>query len=340
MGPQDALLVIGQSDVVSHIDAHSRDWVVSRATTDAGLDYLDTGEQPVGAVLTAHEPPERDGFRLLDQAGDVPVVLLAREGTSALATRALSEGAASYVDLAVVDDEAAAISDALDALETAGESRATETDSNHIEEFTSIISHELRTPVQKARSGVDLIAADCDSDYIGEVQATLDRLEELLDDLLAVAKYGDSVEELEPVALDTVVEETWPDPPGVELQIDGPLPTVAAEPSRLRQLFENLFRNSVDHGSTQLTVRVGVIDEPGAGADSETVGIYVADDGPGIPPEKRQQVFEYGYTDSDDGTGLGLAICERIADALGWEIVATESRDGGARFEITQLNRA
>ena len=163
---------------------------------------------------------------------------------------------------------------------------------------------------------------------------------ELLDDLLKAAKYGDAVETLEPVDLATLVDETWPASPGATLEVESSLPTVAAEPSRCRQLFENLFRNSVDHGGHGVTVRVGVIDASEDGeAAAETVGIYVADDGPGIPPAKRQQVFEYGYTDSEDGTGLGLAICWRIADALGWEIGVTESRDGGARFEITGLHR-
>ena len=58
------------------------------------------------------------------------------------------------------------------------------------------------------------------------------------------------------------------------------------------------------------------------------------DDGPGIPEGEREQIFEFGYT-NDGGTGLGLAIVREIARAHGWEVRATESAAGGARFEIT-----
>ena len=63
-------------------------------------------------------------------------------------------------------------------------------------------------------------------------------------------------------------------------------------------------------------------------------GFYVADDGPGIPEHKRDEIFEAGYTTGEEGTGLGLAIVRSIVEAHGWEISAAESGGGGARFEI------
>jgi signal transduction histidine kinase len=60
----------------------------------------------------------------------------------------------------------------------------------------------------------------------------------------------------------------------------------------------------------------------------------VADDGPGIPESDRLGVFESGYSTAPDGTGFGLTIVEEIAEAHGWEVSVTASRDGGARFEI------
>jgi signal transduction histidine kinase len=59
-------------------------------------------------------------------------------------------------------------------------------------------------------------------------------------------------------------------------------------------------------------------------------GFYVADDGPGVPADEREQVFEYGYS-THGGTGLGLPVVRSIAVAHGWEVVATEAADGGAR---------
>jgi signal transduction histidine kinase len=90
------------------------------------------------------------------------------------------------------------------------------------------------------------------------------------------------------------------------------------------RLFENLFRNAVEHGGRDVAVTVGATDE----------GFYVADDGPGIPPGKREAVFERGFTTDDDGTGFGLGIVTEVAEAHDWDVAVTESAEGGARFEI------
>ena len=90
------------------------------------------------------------------------------------------------------------------------------------------------------------------------------------------------------------------------------------------KLFENLFRNAVEHGGEDMTVRVG----------HSPQGVYIEDDGPGIPENEREQVFDHGQTTNESGTGLGLSIVEQIAEAHGWEITIGEGTDGGTRFEI------
>ena len=95
----------------------------------------------------------------------------------------------------------------------------------------------------------------------------------------------------------------------------------------MAQALENLFRNAIEHGGESVTVTIGVLDDKR--------GFYVADDGPGIPEAEREDVFDSGYTTSNDGTGFGLAIVSRICAAHGWDITATESESGGARIEIT-----
>jgi len=79
------------------------------------------------------------------------------------------------------------------------------------------------------------------------------------------------------------------------------------------------------HDTSAVSITVGDTDE----------GFYVADDGPGIPPGDREDVFELGHTTREDGTGFGLAIVETIAEAHGWTVTAGESAAGGARFEVT-----
>jgi signal transduction histidine kinase len=87
----------------------------------------------------------------------------------------------------------------------------------------------------------------------------------------------------------------------------------------------------VEHGGSDVTVRVGTLDD--------RPGFYVEDDGPGIPEEVREEVFDRGVTTDDDGTGFGLAIVREIAEAHGWTVRATESDAGGARFEFTGVPR-
>ncbi|MFC7028858.1 sensor histidine kinase [Halomicroarcula sp. GCM10025324] len=81
------------------------------------------------------------------------------------------------------------------------------------------------------------------------------------------------------------------------------------------------------HGGADTTVTVGALDN----------GFYIEDDGPGIPEERRTDVFSAGYSTDEEGTGFGLSIVERVVEAHGWEINLTESAEGGARFEITGI---
>jgi signal transduction histidine kinase len=102
--------------------------------------------------------------------------------------------------------------------------------------------------------------------------------------------------------------------------------SVDADPGRLQELFENLFRNAVEHAGDGTSVRVGEL------AD----GFFVEDDGPGIPPEEREAVFEHGHTTAKSGSGLGLSIVKSIANAHGWSIAVCDGPDGGARFRICE----
>ena len=86
----------------------------------------------------------------------------------------------------------------------------------------------------------------------------------------------------------------------------------------------------MEHGSETGTVTVGRCDG----------GFYVADDGPGIPAEKRDDVLECGYTTSRDGTRLGLAIVVDIAGAHGWDVTATDADGGAAHFESVDTGAA
>jgi signal transduction histidine kinase len=170
-------------------------------------------------------------------------------------------------------------------------------------------------------------------------------METLIEALLGLASSETNVTDVEPVAVAPVAERSWDSVDAYEavLYVETEAVIVADE-SRLAQLFENLFRNAVEHGSTSLRSTSSHEDAVEHGEDAITVtvgdlpdGFYVEDDGPGIPESERDAIFDTGYSSTDGGTGLGLSIVETIADAHGWTVDVGASESGGARFEFTDI---
>jgi nitrogen-specific signal transduction histidine kinase len=195
-----------------------------------------------------------------------------------------------------------------------------------LEEFASIASHDLRNPLNVAQGRLQMAMEDCDSEHLDAIAQSHDRMGALIDDLLALAREGDQVSETEPVALAELAQACWQTVQTKQATIRTETGrTVRADASRLQQVFENLFRNAIEHGREDVTITVGETDD----------GFYVEDDGPGIPEELRQEVFDAGFSTSNDGTGFGLSIVRQVVTAHGWEIEAVEGSAGGARFEIS-----
>ena len=196
-----------------------------------------------------------------------------------------------------------------------------------LEQFTGMVSHDLRNPLNIAQGNVDLAKETGDDDALTTVKTALDRMEELIADLLALARQGQPIDDTEIVSLRDLAESCWEmvDVADAELVVGGDL-DLNADRDRLQQLFENLFRNAVEHGGDDVTITVGPL--------AETAGFYIEDTGPGIPDDMKSEVFESGYTTSRQGTGFGLSIVHEIADAHGWSIRVTDGESGGARFEI------
>ena len=195
-----------------------------------------------------------------------------------------------------------------------------------LEEFASIVSHDLRNPLNVASGRLELLAETCESEHVPEIERAHDQMADLIEELLDLARRGEWITETEPVELDALARGCWRTVATAEATVEiGPVDRFYADRSRLQQLLENLFRNAVEHGGETVTVTVGELDG----------GFYVADDGDGIPEDGREAVFTAGYSTSEDGSGFGLAIARQVADAHGWTVDVTEGREGGARFEIT-----
>jgi nitrogen-specific signal transduction histidine kinase len=201
-----------------------------------------------------------------------------------------------------------------------------EASNERLEEFASVVSHDLRSPLNVAQLGLELAREDRDDEQLATVAQAHDRMERLIDDLLDLARQGAELDDVEQVSVTEFAHNCWHtvETADATLVVETDQ-TVRADPDRLRQLLENLFRNAVDHGPADVTVTVGALSS----------GFYVADDGPGIPENERDRVLERGYSTASEGTGLGLSLVETAAAAHGWEMVVTESEEDGARFEFT-----
>jgi len=206
--------------------------------------------------------------------------------------------------------------------------RQLEQRNERLEEFTSIVSHDLRNPLTMADGRLELAREECESEHLGEVQRALDRMDALIEDLLNLAREGETVTDLEPIDLTAIIEGCWTNVDTKDATLVTDIDQIIhADESRLKQVFENIVRNAVEHGGEEVTVTVGELDD----------GFYVEDDGPGIPEDERDDVFDAGYTTTEEGTGFGLSIVKQVVDAHDWEIHVTEGTDGGARFEIIDL---
>lgn len=227
-----------------------------------------------------------------------------------------------------------------------------------LDRLAGVVSHDLRNPLSVAEGYLQLARETGEKAHLEEVAAALDRIDELIEDLLELAQTGRGVTELGPVSLSSVTKEAWE-----SVTMDGHAlrvvddATVRADRSRLRQLFENLFRNAIEHGATgdrtrpddsdehhstdsraqsahtperdaatdaSVTVTVGTLDD----------GFYVADDGVGIPDDIEDTLFEAGVTGSTDGTGFGLAIVREVVESHDWRVTAPTSDYSEARFEV------
>ena len=201
-----------------------------------------------------------------------------------------------------------------------------------LEEFASVVSHDLRNPLSVAVGNLELareLDGEAADDRLERVAGALDRMDALISDLLALAREGHTVEETAEVPVAEVVRSALQtvDVADADIHTEENLGIVDCNRSRLQQVFENLARNAVEHAGEDVTLTVGQLPD----------GFYVADDGPGIPPDHREDVFEPGFSTDREGTGFGLAIVERIAEAHGWEVALADA-DGGARFDFTGVD--
>ena len=296
---------------------------------DEAADRLETGGYDI--VLLDLGLPQSSGLSTLDRYNallddteaidPVPVIVLTGLKDDAVAVEAIERGAQDYLVKDNVDENVLNRTIRY-ALERHAQQQELRRQNERLERFASVVSHDLRNPLSVAKGRIEMI----DDEHAAVVERNLDRMEAIIDDVLTLAREGRSVEETEPVDLVALLANCWENVETAAATLSTPDEvTIIADKSRCRQLLENLIRNSVEHGGEDVTVTLGELD----------TGFYLEDDGPGIPEDEREEIFEAGYTTNREGTGFGLNIVSEIAEAHGWTVEATAGTDGGARFEFT-----
>ena len=198
---------------------------------------------------------------------------------------------------------------------------------DQLEEFAATVSHDLRNPLNVAAGNIRLAAAEGESDPLDTAFDAVERMDTLIEELLTLAKDGNAVGERRRVQSEDIVAKSFENvrTPETTLRTTGSV-EMSCDPARLTEAFENLIRNAVEHGGSDAVLTAGVLPDED--------GLYIEDDGPGIPPEERERVFEKGHTTRKDGSGFGLAIVERIVEGHGWDVRVADGEAGGARFEV------
>jgi len=230
-------------------------------------------------------------------------------------------------------------------------------------QFVSDASHELRSPVSSIRTEIEVAMLHPDqadwADVARNVLAEDARLERIVADLLLLAKLDEqplTAPQARDGGLETGLDGVPPGSPGLE-QVDlddvvraeagrtrrlavtaSPVQHVrlAGRPEEMRRLIGHLLDNAARYGERAVTISLNLVDSP-AGPRAL---LAVDDDGPGVPVDQRDAVFERfgrleeGRSRDRGGAGLGLAVVKRIVERHRGVVRVSDSSLGGARFEI------
>lgn len=222
-----------------------------------------------------------------------------------------------------------------------------ERSNRELEQFASIVSHDLKSPLQVVRGFVELLGREAESRGAGDdaqtyVSAALrgaTRMDRLIDDLLIYSRAGQRPASFVPVELDAIAADVLADSAALIDETDAvvtidDLPTVEGDPTQLRQLLQNLVTNAIKFRRMEVPASVHVH----ADDDGDAWTVYVDDNGIGIEPEHREEIFAmFSRLHAGDrpGSGIGLAICARVVANHGGRVQADDSPDGGARLVFT-----
>jgi two-component system phosphate regulon sensor histidine kinase PhoR len=218
------------------------------------------------------------------------------------------------------------------------------------QEFVANVSHELRTPLSLIKGYVETLLDGARNNpevavrFLQTIERNAERLNLLIEDLLVISELesGRVQLNLQAVGLRPAVDKVIEDykaragQKDIRLFNEAPALSVQADPNRLGQVLGNLVDNAIKYGRNEGTVTVGAQSSPPG-----FVEIFVRDDGPGIPSDALERVFERFYrvdkarSREQGGTGLGLSIVKHLVLTQGGRVWAKSELGQGATFHFT-----
>ena len=229
--------------------------------------------------------------------------------------------------------------------ELVARAEALERSNSDLEQFAYVASHDLQAPLRVVAGCVELLErryhgklGEGADEYIDLAISGVERMQRLIEDLLAYSRVSQSEQPFEVVDFNVAVRAVLDELAGeiADRRADvrvGDLPTLPAEPTQIDQLLQNLISNAIKFTDTEPVVEVS------AERENSSWRFAIADNGIGIPPEQRERVFKmfqrlHGH-DEFPGTGIGLAICKRIVDRHGGKLSVDDGPAGGTVMSFT-----
>ena len=218
------------------------------------------------------------------------------------------------------------------------------------ETFVYTVSHDLRAPLL-AIAGMSALLAEAvtandaeeASFLLGRVTANVEKMQQLLTDLLNLSRAGRSMDEPELLDLNESLGVVINDLHGLtaardaSIEVPGPLPTVRYSRSDAYQVLTNLISNAVKYGGREgEPPRVTISAGPSSAGDP-LVTLQIDDNGPGVPERYRERIFGLfqRLSQEGEGTGVGLAIVRRTVERNGGQVSVHDAPGGGARITVT-----
>ncbi len=320
-----------------------------RVFTSAGEGKSAVLEGACDCVLLDYRLGEVNGLDLLAEirgAGiDTPVIALTGEGNERVAVEALQNGAQDYLSKSALT--LSALGRAIrNAVEKVALERKLAEKHHELEDFVSVVAHDLQQPLAAVRGNLDLIRDfyserldDNGRDFVRAACSTADRMSGMIDGLLEYSRLGRSGQPQQTVRLGGVVSAAVANlaqalrSSNAEVRVH-PLPTVRGDPLALTQLFQNLIGNAVKYrGEAEPEVDVSAVERNGDWR------ISVRDNGPGIDDAQHRMIFlpfRRGPKHKKlAGHGIGLATCKKIVGRHGGRIWVESGPGEGAAFHFT-----